>query len=363
MPAKIDITKNYFEIPFFSEALSIFHKKEKNVKGMLLGAAIGDALGRPVESKSNQYIIENYGMILDYQPGGFGNFKDSKLGETTDDWQLTKSIMESIIDQKGAFNIDSIAEYHVKSYNTSVSGWGGSTREAVEKLKNGSKWDVAGIPDKDSKKVRGQGNGIVMKMSPLAVLGLSLSQAQTVETSQLAIMTHPSDIAIESAFCHLCVLTYLLSLKDPSEFNPAYFLLALEWGSLFYTRRSNYVAPLPSTNKFIERLHALRYITKSTTNKEIIEEFNQGSCYVHDSLAMSYAFFLRNQGIESLYETITAGGDADTTGSIVASMLGLLHGPKIFPKHLVKGLSDNKNIIKFINNFSNVIFQENLVKS
>jgi len=362
MPVKIDITKTHFEIPFFSDALSIFHKKKKNIKGMFLGAAIGDALGRPVESKSNQYIIENYGMIIDYQKGGFGNFKDSKLGKTTDDWQLTKSIMESIIDKKGHFDIDSIAEYHVKSYNESVSGWGGSTREAVEKLKNGSKWDVAGIPDKSSKKVRGQGNGIVMKMSSLVALGLSMGRPLTVETSQLATMTHPSDIAIESALCHLSVLTYLLSLKDASEFKSEKFLFAIKLASLKY-QNSSYKAPIPSTNKFYERLKSLREITSHTTNKEIIELFNQGTCYVFDSLAMAYAFIIRDQGIETLYETITAGGDADTTGSIVASMLGLLHGIDIFPNHLIMGLDDKKNILEIINIFSATIFQENLLKN
>jgi len=361
MPAKIDITKKHFKIPFFLDALAIFHKKLENVKGMLLGSAIGDALGRPVECKSNTYIKEKYGKITKYESGGYDNYKDAPVGLTTDDWQLTKAIIESIIDQKGVFNINSIAAYHIKSYDECTNGWGGSTREAVERLKNGTKWDAAGIPNDLSKKIKGQGNGIVMKMSPLAVLGLSLSKSPTIETSQLAIMSHPSDIAIESALCHLGVLTYLLSLEEASEFEADKFISVIEWASISYYKKSSYKAHLPSVNKFLERIKSLREITKNTTNEEIINIFNKGSCYVFDSLAMSYAFFIRDQGIETLYETITSGGDADTTGSIVASMLGLLHGPDIFPAHLVKDLNESKSIIEIIDRFCDVIFQDILV--
>jgi ADP-ribosylglycohydrolase len=51
-------------------------------------------------------------------------------------------------------------------------------------------------------------------------------------------------------------------------------------------------------------------------------------------------FFLKNPySIDSLYEVINAGGDADSNGSMVAALLGALNGPFIFPSHLVHGLN------------------------
>jgi len=42
-------------------------------------------------------------------------------------------------------------------------------------------------------------------------------------------------------------------------------------------------------------------------------------------------------------------------------MLGLLHGPDIFPAHLVKYLNESKSIIEIIDRFCDVIFQDILV--
>lgn len=88
------------------------------------------------------------------------------------------------------------------------------------------------------------------------------------------------------------------------------------------------------------------------SDKGIISEFGQGSAYVYNSLPFSYAFFLRNQdSIETLYDVVSAGGDTDTNGSIVGSMLGAKNGVKIFPEHLINGLWRKDEILKTANDF------------
>lgn len=61
---------------------------------------------------------------------------------------------------------------------------------------------------------------------------------------------------------------------------------------------------------------------------------------------------MRNpNSIESLYDCVSAGGDTDTNGSMLASLLGALHGQSIFPKHLVDGLKNKDEILDLADQF------------
>ncbi|RLI77601.1 hypothetical protein DRP07_12035 [Archaeoglobales archaeon] len=57
------------------------------IKGMLLGVAIGDSLGYPVEGKPPEYKLKKYGEIRDYIPTRRSNGKP--VGVPTDDTQMT----------------------------------------------------------------------------------------------------------------------------------------------------------------------------------------------------------------------------------------------------------------------------------
>ena len=68
-------------------------------------------------------------------------------------------------------------------------------------------------------------------------------------------------------------------------------------------------------------------------------------------ISFTYFFFLRQQNIESLYDVISSGGDADTNGSMLAALLGALHGPDIFPNELKSGLIHKDQIEGLIDRF------------
>ncbi|MBI2633668.1 MAG: ADP-ribosylglycohydrolase family protein [Parcubacteria group bacterium] len=48
---------------------------------------------------------------------------------------------------------------------------------------------------------------------------------------------------------------------------------------------------------------------------------------------------------------VNAGGDTDTNGSIVGSLLGALKGVSVFPKHLIDGLWQKEKILDTANRF------------
>ena len=78
--------------------------------GCLLGLAIGDALGAPVEFLNAEEIKQRHGRVTDYLGGGWLNLKP---GECSDDTALMLCIARSIVDRKG-FDPGDIAQRFLK---------------------------------------------------------------------------------------------------------------------------------------------------------------------------------------------------------------------------------------------------------
>ncbi len=71
-------------------------------KGTLVGCAVGDALGAPVEGMPSTVIAEIYGRVTDFLDERFG------AGRVTDDTQMTVSLAQSFI-EIGRFDLEHAA--------------------------------------------------------------------------------------------------------------------------------------------------------------------------------------------------------------------------------------------------------------
>lgn len=319
------------------------------VRGNFLGVAIGDALGKPVETLSASFIAEKFGRVTDYITNSSHKwFAEDDAGTTTDDWQLTKAVAKAMI-KSGDFDLDEIAREHAAEFAISVRGWGGSTRESVAKIAQGVHWKEASKTDKTG---RGTGNGVCMKASPA---GLYMALTNPVcanppwdehvrNIANMGLMTHRTSLAITSGLSH-AFATFKCFTSTPDSFDESSFRKML-LGSATLGRQF-----LPET---IQDDLYVRYeqINTELQTEEIINVFGGGSCYVYDSLPFTYAFFLRNpHSIESLYDCISAGGDTDSNGSMLAGLLGALHGTEIFPDHLVDGLKEKDEVLAIADEF------------
>lgn len=329
------------------------------VTGMLLGIGIGDALGMPAETFTSENIKEKYGRLTDYVSPKFHKWYDGQeAGTTTDDTQLTIAVAKAIIEDE--LNIDVYIKHHIDAFKETTVGWGHSTRESVRRLANGEKWNTSGRVEG---KVTGLGNGVAMKIAPLAIpIVLAENTAKTIgiptninpslmarllETaSQLCVMTHNTNIAYATSLVHLRVLTYLLA-KESEFFSSEIMLSIINTAMTFKDVKTPAIQNMKEIEEDIVGKYELLRFYKTYSDADIVTRFGGGNCYCTNSLPFSYAFFMRNPtSIESLYDCVNAGGDTDTNGSIVASMLGALHGVSIFPSHLVDGLKNKEEIIE-----------------
>ena len=101
------------------------------VAGCLLGVAIGDALGMPVETYDADRISRDFGRITDYRPAkGHPWYDGSPVGTTTDDWQLTRAVAEGILDG-GGLDLDAIRAQAARRGLVPMETTGLDSREAA----------------------------------------------------------------------------------------------------------------------------------------------------------------------------------------------------------------------------------------
>lgn len=287
-------------------------------KGSVLipSIAYGDAAGLPVEIRSAAYIQEKYGRIRELIPTKENQFYpgDHDPGMWSDDTQLSLAVAEALIEANG-FSLDVIAEAHIKAYDETQEvmrngklvkrGWGGSTTQALEKLK-------AGVSPEESGTEGGPGNGILMKMAPLvywqAVRDVSANERYE-QYDQLTAMTHVNPMTQLTTRVHGDVLHHL--------YKNGYDIEA------FYEKIMESASYHESVTKVEGDLtELLSYLPSLTSAEDILENTDGKGFKSPHTLAMAYGAFMLNnaQFADSVYEAVNLGGDTDSTASMVAAM-------------------------------------------
>lgn len=344
------------------------------VQGMLLGVGIGDGLGYATESMTPEQIALAYpiGRITKFIPATARRwYKGEPAGTTSDDTQLTLAVLDAIIAARG-LEINSQVTTHVKALNESTAGWGSSTRKAIEALSEGTSVTKSGV----SGPKLGKGNACAMKISPLAAFlvgGLKGNFRDSIEgglsstsfmrtvfsfASQLSLMTHNTLMAVESAFVHITGLSYCLNpfcdYGHGNDFDP-HILLQLVQGAFPFALDSVKKRAVDMEGNFPAQMGKVFY-HEDYDIARLRAEFGGCSCYIEHSLPATYIVFLNNPfSIDSLYDIIMAGGDTDTNGSMLGSLLGALNGPQVFPQHLIEGLVGKDRILAAADQFCNLV--------
>jgi ADP-ribosylglycohydrolase len=320
-------------------------RKEK-ILGMFLGVGIGDALGMPVETFQADRIASTYGRVTQYlQPDGHKWFNGEPAGMWTDDTQLTLTVAEAVLE--AGLDMDAQMRHHVQAMSVSTKGWGGTTKGAIRNVANGASWRTSGV----SGPKMGKGNGPPMKISPLAATNFNLQEIFWFGTC-LTLMTHPTEMGVSAALAQLTAAYYCLN-RTPDTFDPDEFVTLLVRAVKLGKRLGNEVRVLPPEEDDLAVEFLKLSLCRDWSTQQVISEFGRGSCYCFHSLPFTYAFFLRNwRSVDCLYDVVSAGGDADTNGSMLGALLGALYGREVFPVELREGLLGRWKIMDVAERFA-----------
>ncbi len=307
-------------------------RNQKYYRGCLIGGAVGDALGWPVEFLRFEEIVKKYGPngITDLEIG------KNKQAEITDDTQMTLFTAEGLLRaatrhrETGACNIPSVIfnAYQrwlvTQGYNTgilkSLDGWMIKVKElhqdrapgrtCLSALKSGTMGTIE-QPINNSK-----GCGGVMRAAPV---GLFCSRENAFKTAcESAALTHGHP----SGYLSAGVLAYLITcLIDGMEINDA-VAAALEELKKYNGHQE--------CSSLIQK--AIELSQGDTEPLSAITQLGEG--WVGDeaiAIAIYCALKEKTDFKKALILSVNHNGDSDSTGAITGNILGAYLGIDAIP--------------------------------
>lgn len=310
------------------------------VRGAIVGVAIGDALGMPVEGLLPKTIKKHFGVINSYRtpnPKCCSPYHTLKRGQWTDDTQLTTVIGESIVENKG-INYDDIAGRHAKALQADRRGWGKATINGCQRILSGANWWESG--EKDA-----AGNGPPMKIAPIGVLyGLDVINRFDMVTACINIskMTHEDPRAATASIAQ----SYLVGKAIKGNIDTLFSDIE-ELPLLLEQIEEVFNENISREDLFFTKLEYAIELSKCEDDKEMREKIGIKS-FVNESVVFTYAMILKyGKNIQECMEKIiNQGGDADTTGALAGSILGATYGYSNFPDRWRWGLEERSRLVK-----------------
>ncbi len=320
----------------------------KGAQGCLLGVALGDALGLPWEMQTRKQIYATIGgPVTDF----------SGTVRTSDDTQLTLAVARSLV-ECGEFDLISQARHHVDELLRTTHGWGGATRNAVEALEQWfAKGDMVTFPEPKVIPGKGTGNGVAMKIAPLAIFhavrtlhGQPISHSRSYlaeHVRMLGHMTHADDRASEAAYVVAQAMADLLllprHLKETDQSRREWFARSLLGSSLWWELYAT-VDPDRLSSRIARTVRDA--IEKVDAN--VIRLQCGTSCFALESTPFSLATFLRHPTDfrSGVLEAVNAGGDTDSNASIVGALIGANVGIDGIPAEWLERLPQRDEILQ-----------------
>ena len=265
----------------------------KRCQAILLGVAVGDALGAPVEFMTPGEITGKYGRLTEMVGGGWLRLKP---GQVTDDTEMTLCLARGIV-TSGSWDLRTIAGEFAAWLKSRPIDVGDTCRRGIRNfiLKGEletppNQWDA--------------GNGALMRLTPVALYTIGndeLLQKYAIEQGHL---THNHPLSDAACCSYGRMIQLALSGAGKSRLRREADSLVAEYPTFRFT-------PYPGL----------------------------ATGYVVDTLQTVFHHFFRSRTFEEcLVATVNQGGDADTTGAIIGGLAGAYYGLEEIPQRWLRKL-------------------------
>lgn len=301
------------------------------VQSVIIGAAIGDALGVPVEFLSREELAAS--PVRDMR--GFGTH-NQPAGTWSDDTSMTLCLLESI-GRLRRIDYDDIMQNFVKWLNEAAFtaahetfDAGIATQEAIARYLQGTApLACGGRGEYDN------GNGSLMRIAPLA---LFLCQQQVTRPEeilqaahQLSALTHGHPRS--QMACGIYTLILMNILTNSSL--PAAIDDSLKTAQNFYKNNSIYRNEIPAFKRLGD-LASFQKLPKTAI---------RSSGYVVDTLeAVIWCLLHTTSYAECVLTAVNLGDDADTVGAIAGGLAGAVYGFHSIPPAWLTALAGLEEI-------------------
>lgn len=311
------------------------------VSGLLLGSAIGDALGMPVEGLDNRLTlkaIHRLGGVRYFvapQPHAIRSLRRLRPGCWTDETQLILETTRCILRER-TIDYDAIAGSMVHAFeNFELRGWDTITKQGCRRLAQGTHRLKSGT-------LGGSGNAIAARIAPIAAWSFlrGENRRQLLEHCfHYGVMTHHDVRAITGAY--LIALLIRDALAAPRRWDPAptrfeELIAEARWAESVLSRRLG-----PAEEALSQHLEELCDALDSDST-ELAELCNGAESYVCDSVSYVVALLCSRawEFEDGIVAAVNGGGDTDTNTAMVGAVLGAAHGARKLPRAFVERLEE-----------------------
>lgn len=300
------------------------------VEGMLLGIAIGDALGITTEAMLPETRRARHGEIRDYLPN---RYLSLPRGFPSDDTQLSFWALEQMI-ADGGFNPERVARRFCAGH---IFGIGQTVREFVGNFQAGQPWYACGPAS--------AGNGALMRIAPVLIPHLrGGGTALWADAASAAMLTHNDRASTSACIAFVGILWDLLDMERPPEprwWLDRYVALArdLEGESAYSPRGGAFRDYRGSLWRFVEERVAAAYEQRLSV-VDACRGWDSGA-YLLETLP-SVLYVLMRHGDdpeEAIVRAVNDTEDNDTIAAIVGAAVGALHGRGALPARWIENLS------------------------
>lgn len=291
------------------------HVRDK-IRGAIICGAIGDAMGRQVESLTPGA----YSPAVWYRP--WSGWQSGPIGTITDDTQMTMWLAESLL-TNGRFDPTHLAERFTREH---IRGIGAATRQFVANFKDRKlPWYQSGVAS--------SGNGAAMRAAPIGIFFRNDFDELKLAAGIQAMVTHNDPMAIASSIIMAYATAKLLrmnvlqldDLGTMSLFcrDLAEAIEGIEDSDNYTARRDG--KPSTLVKRIAEDIP--RFLESKTPPNEVQQEFWSGA-YVLESLPFALYCFLYSPGHfdRVLYNSVNESKDSDTVAAMACTLCGALNG-------------------------------------
>jgi len=266
---------------------------ERRATAVLLGSAVGDALGATTEFMKPEQIRERFGVHREITGGGW---LELAPGQVTDDTAMSLCIARAIA-ARGAWDLVGVADRFAQWLDGNPVDVGATCRRGIDEYR--AKKQIQVPPNE-----RDAGNGAAMRMAPVALYTLGNEERLGHLAVEQARLTHNHPLSDAA-----CVAVGIL----------------VQWGILGYPERKLRAA----ADELVARHPVFRFDGYE----------GRATAYVADTLRTVLAAFFATSGFEEcLVRTVNRGDDADTTGAIAGAVAGARYGLDAIPTRWLHAL-------------------------
>lgn len=310
-----------------------------DIKGGLVGFAVGDAIGVPIEFEDRKKLMKSPVTSMK----GYGSY-DVPKGVWSDDTSTTLATIDSIINCKG-INYNDIADRFCNWLNNAeytatdeVFDIGITIKYALMRY-----WEDKSDATKcGGTSINENGNGSLMRMLPIAFYcyykNLNKKEIFNI-VKKVSSITHAHEISIMGCYIYVRYILFLLNKKD--KITSYDMLKNIDYSEFF-------------SHETIEKYNR---ILRSNIKKLKVDSIDSNGYVISTLESVIWIILNCNSYSESIIGAINLGGDTDTIGAITGSIAGIIYGYKEIPKKWLEQMKRLDYLEQVATNFTNFLEQ------